>query len=126
MLRGWSHAALGHFGELGFALDQGEQAAFVPGADEGVASQSPRRVLRATMAGRSEIRFYWGSGRVQRSCRTFVVTFPAPPPTAPEAATIAFVIPNHLEGAFMARLMPCSLSQPLICSGDERIWRNFA
>src|SRR5271157_463071 len=23
-------------------------------------------------------------------------------------------------------LMPCSLSQPLICSGDQRIWRNFA
>ena len=22
--------------------------------------------------------------------------------------------------------MPCSLSQPLICSGDQRIWRNFA
>jgi hypothetical protein len=23
-------------------------------------------------------------------------------------------------------LMPCSQSQPLICSGDQRIWRNFA
>jgi hypothetical protein len=22
--------------------------------------------------------------------------------------------------------MPCSQSQPLICSGDQRIWRNFA
>ena len=22
--------------------------------------------------------------------------------------------------------MPCSLSQPLICSGDQLIWRNFA
>ena len=26
----------------------------------------------------------------------------------------------------MLRLMPCSQSQPLICSGDQRIWRNFA
>ena len=26
----------------------------------------------------------------------------------------------------MAQLVPCSLSQPLICSGDQRIWRNFA
>src|SRR6266446_6747263 len=23
-------------------------------------------------------------------------------------------------------LMPCSNSQPLICSGDQRIWHNFA
>ena len=28
---------LGDFGQLGFALDQREQAAFVPGADDGVA-----------------------------------------------------------------------------------------
>ena len=42
--------------ESGFALDQGEQAAFVSGADDSVALRSlPRRVLRATMAGCSEM-----------------------------------------------------------------------
>jgi hypothetical protein len=28
--------------------------------------------------------------------------------------------------ATSALAMPCSQSQPLICSGDQRIWRNFA
>src|SRR5271169_6682451 len=35
---------------------------------------------------------------------TLVITFPAPPKTTPQVATVAFVIPDHLVDAFMAQL----------------------
>ena len=35
---------------------------------------------------------------------TLVITFPAPPKTAPQVAAVAFVIPDHLVDAFMAQL----------------------
>ena len=46
---------LDDFGQLGFALDQREQAALVSGADNGIALPVPRRALRATMVGRLEM-----------------------------------------------------------------------
>ncbi|MGA2313076.1 MAG: hypothetical protein ABSF87_12015 [Xanthobacteraceae bacterium] len=35
---------------------------------------------------------------------TLVITFSAPPKTAPQVAAVAFVIPDHLVDAFMAQL----------------------
>src|SRR5579862_1753680 len=87
------------------ALDQGEQAAFVSGADDGVAFP----VSQAGFARDDG----WTLGNVDSIgdqaassvlAGTFVVTFPAPPKTAPQVATIAFVIPDHLVDAFMAQL----------------------
>jgi len=53
---------------------------------------------------------------------TLVITFSAPPKTAPQVAAVAFVIPDHLVDAFMAQLDALFV----ICSGDRRSWRNFA
>ena len=88
-------------------------------------SQSPRRVLRGQWPDARKCRFYRDGCVVVLAC-TLVITFSAPPKTAPQVAAVAFVIPDHLVDAFMAQLDACSLSQPLICSGDQRIWRNFA
>jgi hypothetical protein len=46
---------LDDFGQLGFALDQREQAAFVSGTDNGVALPVSQTAFRATMVGRSEM-----------------------------------------------------------------------
>src|SRR4029077_5179868 len=73
-------------------------------------SQSPRRVLRATMAGRSEMSILLGI--------TLVITFSAPPKTAPQVAAVAFVIPDHLVDAFMAQL-DALFAQP----ATDLLWR---
>jgi hypothetical protein len=33
---------------------------------------------------------------------------------------------RHRAPTLINHLMPCSHSRPLICSGNQRIWRNFA
>ena len=57
-----------------------------------------------------------------------VITFPAPPKTCAQVPPSRLSVPVvDLVDAFMAQSwIPCSLSQPLICSGDQRIWHNFA
>src|SRR5271165_2018215 len=75
---------LGDFSELGFALDQREQAAFVSGADDGVAlpvsqagfARDNGRTLRNVGSIRDEAASSVPAG-------TFVITFPASPKTAP-------------------------------------------
>ena len=96
---------LGDFSELGFALDQREQAAFVSSADDGVA-------LPVSQTGFARDNG-WTFGNVDSIgdqatsgvlAGTLVITFPAPPKTAPQVAAVAFVIPDHLVDAFMAQL----------------------
>src|SRR5208337_3396082 len=75
---------IGDFSELGFALDQREQAAFVSGADDSVAlpvsqagfARDNGRTLRNVGSIRDEAASSVPAG-------TFVITFPASPKTAP-------------------------------------------
>src|SRR5271167_1619031 len=96
---------LGDFGQLGFALDQREQAAFVSGADDGVAlpvSQTGfARDNGRTLGNVDSIGDQAASGVL---AGTPVITFSSSPKTAPQVAAIAFVIPDHLVDAFMAQL----------------------
>ena len=68
-----------------------------------------------------------GSDRVRRSYRRACYSVFRAVVDAPQVAAVAFVLPYHLIDAFMGlSLMPCSHSRPLICSGNQRIWHNFA
>ena len=96
---------LDDFGQLGFALDQREQAAFVPGADDGVALPVSQTGLTRdngwTLGNVDSIGDQAASGIL---AGTLVITFSTSPKTAPQVAAVAFVIPDHLVDAFMAQL----------------------
>ena len=69
---------LGDFGELGFALDQGEQAAFVPGADDGVALPvSQAGFARDNGRTLGNVDFIGDQAASSVLAGTFVVTFAA-------------------------------------------------
>jgi hypothetical protein len=90
---------------LGFALDQREQAAFVPGADDSIAlpvSQTGfARDDGRTLGNVDSIGDQATSGVLASA---FVIAFSVPPQTAPQVAAVAFVLPDHLVDAFVAQL----------------------
>ena len=115
------------FGELRLSLDQREQATFVSGADDGSPSQSPQASF-ARDNGRTlgNVGSIWDQAASGVFAGTLVITFSVPPrlrhklPPSRLSCQIIWLIRSWLS------LIPWSRSQPLICSGDQRIWRNFA
>ena len=96
---------------MGFALDQREQAAFVPGADDGVALPvSQTGLTRDNGWTLGNVDFIGDQAASGILAGTLVITFSTSPKTAPQVAAVAFVIPDHLVNASWLSLMPCSLA----------------
>ncbi len=113
------------FGQLGFALDQREQAAFVSSTDNGIALPVSQTGFARRWSDARKCRFYRGSDHVRRSCRRACYSVFRAVGDCAKVAAVACVLPDHLVDALLS-LMPCSNSQPLICCGDQRFRRNFA